>query len=103
MASIGKRTKEIGVHKVFGADILQISALITRSFIVLVLFAILLKIPAVWYLASRWLESFPYRILINSWIFVAGGILTLLIAMLTMSVQTLKAANMNPATSLRSE
>ncbi len=103
MLSIGKRTKEIGVRKVLGASVWQISELVTKNFIGLVLFAFLLAIPACWFAISRWLENFPYRIPMSGWLFLEGSVLTLLVAILTISVQAIRAANANPAKSLRSE
>jgi putative ABC transport system permease protein len=88
---------------VLGANEWQISALLIKNFVALVLFAFVLSIPAAWYAASRWLENFPYRIQMNLWIVVAAALFTLLIALLTVSVQAIKAAIANPVNSLRSE
>ncbi|HEV8506640.1 MAG TPA: ABC transporter permease, partial [Chitinophagaceae bacterium] len=101
--SIRKRTKEIGVRKVLGANTWQISLLVTRDFFSLVLMALLLAIPGAWIAVSHWLENFPYRIQMNVWIVVMACVFTLLIALLTVSLQALKAGNANPVKNLRTE
>jgi ABC-type antimicrobial peptide transport system permease subunit len=98
-----QRRKEIGVRKVLGASITQISSLLAKDFIWLVLLAFVLATPVAWYFLHQWLLDFPYRITIGWWIFPAAGVLTLLIALATIGVQTLKAALANPVESLRSE
>jgi putative ABC transport system permease protein len=98
-----QRRREIGVRKVLGASIAQISGLLAKDFIWLVLLAFVLATPIAWYFLNRWLLDFPYRISIGWWIFPAAGLLTLLIALATIGVQTLKAALANPVESLRSE
>ena len=103
MLSIRRRTKEIGIRKVFGANIWQVSVVVVKNFIELVFFSFLVAIPAGWWAASRWLENFPYRIAMNIWIFVAAALLTLITALLTVSFQSIKAAIANPVKSLRTE
>ncbi len=103
MLSIQQRTKEIGVRKVLGANVFQISNLISKNYLVLVFIAFILAIPVAWFATSKWLENFAYRIEINWWIFALAGVLVLLIALLTVSFQAIKAAVANPVKSLRTE
>jgi len=103
MLSIRKRTKEIGVRKVLGASTWQISLLVTRDFFSLVVMALLLAIPGAWIAVSHWLQNFPYHIQMNVWIMIMACVLTLLIALLTVSLQAVKAGNANPVRNLRTE
>ena len=101
MLSMQKRTKEIGVRKVLGASIFQISTLVSKNFISLVFIAFLIAIPAAWYATSSWLQNFAYRIDIHWWIFALAAFLTVIIALITVSFQAIKAAIRNPVKSLR--
>ena len=103
MLSIRKRTKEIGIRKVLGASVWQISGLVSKNFVALVLIAFLLAIPVAWYTTNKWLDNFPYRIQINGWIFAFASLLTLLIALITVSFQAFRAAGANPVKSLRAD
>ncbi len=103
MLSIQQRTKEIGVRKVLGANVFQISNLISKNYLVLVLTAFVLAVPAAWFATYKWLENFAYRIDIHWWIFALAGVFVLLIALLTVGYQSVKAALMNPVKSLRTE
>jgi len=103
MFTAERRTKEIGVRKVLGASVQSIVALLSTSIVKLVIFAMLLAIPITWYLIQQWLENFEYRIQISWWVFALAGGSVLLIAFLTISFQTIKAALANPADALRSE
>lgn len=101
--TVEQRVKEIGVRKVLGANISQITFLISKDFVKLVFLSIILAIPISWYGMDQWLQDFAYRIDITWWIFgVAGGI-ALLIALVTVSSQAIKAALSNPVHSLKSE
>lgn len=98
-----QRTKEIGVRKVLGASVQNVVMLLSGDFMKLVLIAIFIAIPVAWYAMSWWLEDFAYRTEIRWWIFALAGLLAVVIALLTISFQSVKAALMNPVKSLRSE
>ncbi len=98
-----QRTKEIGIRKVLGAGVSGIVALITKDFLKLTLIAVLVASPLAWYFMHQWLQGFAYRIAIRWWVFAAAGGLAILIALLTISFQAVKAALANPVKSLRSE
>jgi ABC-type antimicrobial peptide transport system permease subunit len=97
------RIKEIGVRKVLGASVAGITALLSRDFLKLVILSILIASPVAWWAMSNWLKSFPYRIGIEWWVFAMAGLSSVLIALLTISFQSVKAALANPVKSLRSE
>lgn len=101
--SAEQRVKEIGIRKVLGASVMNIMSFLSKDFIKLVLLANLFAWPAAWYAINIWLQNFAYRINISWWIFGLAGGLALIIAMLTVSIQTIKAAFVNPIRSLRSE
>ncbi len=98
-----KRTKEIGVRKVLGASVGQISYRLTMDFIKLVGIGILISIPIGWYAMNKWLEDFSYRIEVSWWILMLAASLAVGIAILTVSYQSIKAAVVNPVKSLRTE
>ena len=99
----GQRIKEIGVRKVLGATIGNIVSMLSKDFMWLVLIASALAIPLAWWAMSRWLEDFAFRVTIGWWIFIAAGVIALLIALITVSSQAIKAALTNPVKSLRTE
>ncbi len=98
-----KRTKEIGIRKVMGANVSNILSLLATNFIKLVLLACLMAFPMVWWAGNKFLENYPYRIQIGWWMFLVALIITGLIAFLTIGYQSLRAAVANPVKSLRTE
>ena len=98
-----QRTKEIGIRKVLGASITQVTQMLSKEFLKLVLIASFIAFPVAWWGMNKWLQSFAYRIDIHWWVFVVAGIAALLIALLTVSFQAIKAALANPVKSLRTE
>lgn len=101
--TISQRTKEIGVRKVLGASIAGIVALLSRDFLKLVLLAIVIGAPIAWYGVRQWLSDFAYRIDIEWWMFAVAAAVSLLIAVASVSFQSIRAAVMNPVKSLRNE
>jgi putative ABC transport system permease protein len=101
--SAQQRTKEIGIRKVMGATISNVVTLLSKDFLKLFLIAFVIATPIAWYVMHRWLEDFAYRIGISWWFFAGAGLMTMLIAVGTVTFQSLKAALMNPVDSLRSE
>ncbi len=100
---IQQRVKEIGVRKVLGASVPGISVLIAKDFLLLVLIAVLIASPIAWVAMNKWLQGFAYRMEIHWWMFLLVAIAALTIALLTISINTIKAAMQNPVKSLRTE
>jgi len=103
MLSAEKRTKEIGIRKVLGASVAAIVKTISGDFLKLVMLAAVIASPVAWWAMNQWLQNYPYRIIISWWMFGSSASLVLLIAFLTISGQSVKAAITNPVRSLRSE
>ncbi|MDR3711924.1 MAG: ABC transporter permease [Puia sp.] len=98
-----QRSKEIGIRKVLGASIAGITSMMAKDFVRLVFISILIATPVAWWAMSKWLQDFSYRVPISGWVFVAAGGAAILIAILTVSFQSVKAATANPVESLRGE
>lgn len=98
-----QRTKEIGIRKVLGSTVPNIVLLLSKDFIQLVILSNLLAWPLAWWLMDSWLQSFPYRIALNPLLFLGAGMSVVLVAFLSVGVQTLKAALLNPAETLKYE
>jgi ABC-type antimicrobial peptide transport system permease subunit len=97
------RFKEIGIRKVLGASVVSITTLLSKDFLKLVLISFLVASPVAWMLMNHWLKSYAYQTDIDGWVFVLTGLLSMLIAVLTTSIQAIKAAVSNPVKSLKSE
>ncbi|MGH7453272.1 MAG: FtsX-like permease family protein, partial [bacterium] len=98
-----QRTKEIGIRKVLGASVSGLVGLLSKDFVKLVVIANLIACPLAWYTMKQWLQGFAYRIDIGWWVFMIAGAIALIIALLTVSTQAIKAALANPVDSLRYE
>jgi putative ABC transport system permease protein len=98
-----QRVKEIGIRKVLGASISNIVTLLTKELILLVLLATLIASPLAWFAMNKWLQSFAYRVNMHLWVFIAAGFIAVLIAFLTVSIRSVKAAMANPAKSLKTD
>jgi putative ABC transport system permease protein len=98
-----QRSKEIGVRKVLGATVTNITTLLSMDFVKLVIIAIAIASPIAWYGMTKWLQDFAYKVPLSWWIFALSGFTAILIALFTVSFQSIKAALMNPVKSLRSE
>ena len=98
-----QRTKEVGVRKVLGASVNNLFLLLTGDFTKLVLISLLFSIPLGWFVMSKWLDNFAFRIDLTAGIFILAAISALLIALITVSYQTIKASISNPVLALRNE
>jgi len=98
-----QRTKEIGIRKIFGASVSDVLVLVSKEFLFLIGIAFIISVPVTWWAMQQWLQDFAYRINISAWVFAVAGIIAILIAVITISYQAIKAAVANPVKSLRTE
>jgi putative ABC transport system permease protein len=97
------KVKEIGIRKVLGASVVNITTMLSKDFLVLVAISLIIASPVAWLMMTKWLQDYTYRIQIQWWVFVLAGVMAILIAFITISSQAIKAALANPVKSLRSE
>lgn len=97
------RTKEVGVRKVLGASVFNVTLLLSKEFLRLVVVSFIIASPIAWYAMNKWLDNYSYRISIEWWVFAIAGLLAVLIAIVTVSYQAIRAALANPVKSLRNE
>ncbi|HKZ67749.1 MAG TPA: FtsX-like permease family protein, partial [Chitinophagaceae bacterium] len=97
------RTKEIGIRKILGASVVSIISILSKDFVKLVMIAFVIAVPVAWWATHKWLQDFVYRTSISWWVFVLSGVAMLVIALIALSVQTIKTAVANPVQSLRTE
>ena len=98
-----QRIKEVGIRKVLGATAGNIVYLFSKEFIILIAIAFVSATPTAWYFMNQWLQDYAYRINISWWLFAAGGLTAIIIALATISFQAIKAAVANPVKNLRTE
>ena len=103
MFTAEQRTKEIGIRKVLGASVASVFTLLSKEFIQLVIIAFAIATPVAWWLMNNWLHSYAYKIKMSWWVFVVAGSMSVIIALITISFQSIKAAIANPIKSLRTE
>ena len=101
--SVEQRTKEIGIRKVLGASISNITFILSKEFLIWIVVANLIAWPVAYFFMHKWLQDFAYRIELSIWVFVLSGIMALMIAIFSVGFQTIKAAIVNPVESIRYE
>ena len=101
--SAEQRTKELGIRKVLGASVAELAVTFSKEFTRLVLIAILLACPIAWYFVREWLQDFAYSTPIEMWVFIAATVAAMIIAIATISFQSLRSANRNPVETLKDE
>ncbi len=98
-----QRFKEIGIRKVLGSSVPQIVGLLSKDFLKLIVVSFLIAFPLGYYVMNNWLQDFEYRTELHWWVFVVAGLVTVIIAFLTISYRSIQAALMNPVKSLKTE
>jgi putative ABC transport system permease protein len=101
--SAEQRQKEIGIRKVLGASVSGLVGLLSREFVKLVSISFIIATPVAWWAMNKWLQAFAYKVTITWWMFAIAGVMSILIALFTVSFQAIKAALVNPVKSLKSE
>ena len=101
--SAEQRKKEIGIRKVLGASVNQVTVLLSKEFLRLVAVGVIIAVPISWWAMTKWLQEFAYRTPVSWWMFVVAGGVALTVALATVSFQAIRAALANPVSSLRSE
>ena len=97
------KTKEIGIRRILGATVTQVTSLLAREFVLLVGISLLIATPLAWWSMNQWLQNYTYRIRLDAWPFLATGVTVLFLALLTVCIQAVRAALANPVKSLRPE
>jgi len=101
--SAERRKKEIGIRKILGASVTNIFGLLSKEFVLLIIISVAVASPIAWLAMNQWLEKFAYRAPISWWLFVVAGLAAIFVALITISYQAIRAALVNPTSSLRSE
>jgi putative ABC transport system permease protein len=101
--SAEKRTKEIGIRKVLGASVSTIVSILSTDFLKLIFISLVISMPLAWTAINQWLQNYPYRITLSWWLFATAGLLVILVALFTISFQSVRSAIANPVKSLRTE
>jgi len=101
--SMQRRTKEIGIRKVNGARVSEVMAMLNKDFVKWLIIAFVIACPIAWYAMHKWLQNFAYKTILHWWIFLAAGAVAVLVALLTVSWQSWRAATRNPVEALRYE
>jgi len=101
--SAEKRTKEVGIRKALGASVKNVVTILSKDFLKLICIALIIAIPVAWLVANKWLQNYPYRITLSWGLFAFAAILVIMIALITVSFQAIRAAIANPVKSLRTE
>jgi ABC-type antimicrobial peptide transport system permease subunit len=103
MFNTERRTKEISIRKVLGASVISILTLLNKEVVILIAISLLISSPVAWFFMHKWLQNFAYHTNVGLWVFVLAGAGALLIALATISFQTIRSATANPAKGLRNE
>jgi putative ABC transport system permease protein len=101
--SAQQRSKEIGVRKVLGASVISVARLLSKEFLKLVMIAFLISAPVAWLASDKWLEGFAYKVNISWWMFAIAAVLVMAIALVTVSLQAIRAGMSNPVDALKTE